>query len=274
MPVPTQTNPARSPVLYLPHGGGPRPLMDDPDHANLTRFLGTVAPRLGTPAAILVISAHWEASVATLTANPQPPLYFDYYGFPPETYTYRYPAPGDPDLAQAIAHRLGQHDIPARLDPQRGYDHGLFVPLLLMYPQARIPCLQLSLLEGLDPARHMALGQAIADLRKQNVLIVGSGLSFHNMQALRSDDPDSKQRAIRFDDWLVETCCAEGLDTATRTRRLLDWAQAPQARFCHPREEHLLPLHVCFGAAGADSQAELVFNDTVIGKRVSGFLWH
>ena len=271
--MPSQADPARAPVLYLPHGGGPRPLMDDPEHASLTRFLRSIAPRLGQPAAILVISAHWEAPVATLTSGAQPPLYFDYYGFPPETYTFRYPAPGDPALAQAVRTRLEQQGIAARLDGQRGYDHGLFVPLMLMYPQARIPCVQLSLLEGLDPARHIALGQAIADLREQNVLIVGSGLCFHNMQAFRSTDPGSRQRAIAFDDWLGETCMADGLSAGERTRRLLDWAQAPQARYCHPREEHLLPLHVCFGAAGPDRRAERVFNDEVIGRRVSGFLW-
>ncbi|WP_020560060.1 DODA-type extradiol aromatic ring-opening family dioxygenase [Thiofilum flexile] len=262
-----------APVLYLPHGGGPLPLLNDPAHAKLTAFLKKIGQELGRPEAILLISAHWEKSQATLTSNPHPALYFDYSGFPPETYEYRYPAPGNPALAQEIETLLQQQGIAAQTDAQRGYDHGLFVPLMLMYPKADIPCVQLSLLGNLNPEQHIALGEAIASLRERNVMVIGSGLSFHNMREFFSRRPESEQKAIEFDHWLVETCTDNKLNYAERRERLVNWTQAPQARFCHPREEHLLPLHVCFGAAGTQSQAELVFNADVAGKRASGFLW-
>ncbi|MEZ5448358.1 MAG: class III extradiol ring-cleavage dioxygenase [Thiolinea sp.] len=153
------------------------------------------------------------------------------------------------------------------------FDHGVFVPLMLMYPQADIPCLQLSLLTSLDPAQHIALGQSIRQIREQNVLVIGSGLSFHNLREFRNAQPEVAKRALDFDHWLIETCTSADLDYATRVKRLTDWTAAPQARFCHPREEHLLPLHVCLGAADETEQAELVFNDEVLGKQVSGFLW-
>lgn len=200
-------------------------------------------------------------------------MIFDYYGFPPESYEFRYPAPGHQALAETIAQLLRDKNIPVALDGERGYDHGTFVPLLLSYPRADIPVVQLSLLNSLDPAAHIALGHAIAPLREQGILILGSGMSFHNMRAFFSPSPTVKQKSETFDNWLVETLTSPALDYAQRAERLAAWSTAPDARFCHPREEHLLPLHVCFGAAQASPVAQHNFGGYLLGTRVSGFLW-
>ncbi|MFW5454852.1 DODA-type extradiol aromatic ring-opening family dioxygenase [Thioalkalivibrio sulfidiphilus] len=259
-------------ILYLPHGGGPLPLMDDPGHAQLTAFLRHIPERLGRPDAILVISAHWETDIPTVTSGPSPALIYDYYGFPEETYQIQYPAPGDPLLADRVCASLSGHGIECRQDDERGFDHGLFIPLMLMYPGAYIPCIQLSLVKGLDPAAHIALGRALSSLLHVNLLVVGSGLSFHNMRALMDPGFGDKHDEQAFHDWLVETCTAPGLSGDERSQRLVIWSQAPGARFCHPREEHLLPLHVCHGMA-ADRPAEVVFDGEVMGRRAVGLLW-
>ncbi|NQT63350.1 MAG: dioxygenase [Candidatus Marinimicrobia bacterium] len=262
------------PVLYLPHGGGPLPLIGDPSHKDVTDFLKNIRSRLGQPEAILVISAHWEESQPTIQTAENPEMLYDYSGFPPETYKITYPAPGQPELAKVIDGELEKAGFKPAMDGQRGFDHGLFIPLKLIFPEADIPCFQISLIKGLDPAQHIALGRALNFLREQNVLIVGSGMSFHNMRALMSGGLSENRPDEIFDDWLVKTCCSEGLTPDERDHELINWSQAPQARYCHPREEHLLPLHVCYGAAGYDSPpAELVFNKTIMGKKVSAFLW-
>ena len=261
-----------SPVLFLPHGAGPLPLLGDPGHAQLVRFLGEIAATLGTPSAILVISAHWEARVATLTGGQQPGLIYDYSGFPEASYSIEYPVPGDPGLAGRLCHLLKDAGIDAGLDAGRGFDHGVFVPLKLMYPEAAIPCVQLSLVRGLDPGLHIRIGRALAALRNENVLIIGSGFSFHNLRAFftgRTAVPDPENDA--FQDWLVATCTRAGLSSTQREQRLSGWADAPHARYCHPRAEHLLPLHVCYGLA--DGPARLVFDAAVLGKRAVGLLW-
>ncbi|MBQ0759091.1 MAG: dioxygenase [Zhongshania sp.] len=261
-----------APVLFIPHGGGPLPLLGDPGHRQLTTFLKSIASELGAPTAIVIVSAHWEGSQATLTGAANPELIYDYYGFPEESYALQYSAVGSPALAETVRELLADAGIPAHIDPVRGYDHGMFVPLTLMYPAADIPCVQLSLLSSLDPAAHIAMGRALSKLREQNILVIGSGLSFHNLRAF--SHADAAVRAEEFDDWLVETCAGVALGASEREQRLINWATAPQARFSHPREEHLLPLHVCFGVAAQHSSvAELVFNDDMMGIRVSGLLW-
>lgn len=261
------------PVVFVPHGGGPMPLLGDASHRELTAFMQQLAQHLPVPRAILVISAHWEEQQAHISSAANPAMIFDYYGFPPESYEFRYPAPGNPSLAETIAQLLRAQNIPVVLDSQRGYDHGTFVPLLLSYPQADIPVVQLSLLHSLDPAAHIALGNAIAPLREQGVLILGSGMSFHNMRAFFSPSPAVKTKSDSFDEWLTETLTDETLDYSQRATRLVDWTRAPEARFCHPREEHLLPLHVCFGAAQASLVAQRNFGGYLLGTKVSGFVW-
>lgn len=234
-------------------------------------FMRKLPNRLRRPQAILVVSAHWEESKATLLGAQNPPMFYDYYGFPQAAYQIQYPAPGSPELAGRIERILESQGIPARLDPARGFDHGLFIPLKMMYPEADIPSLQLSLLRGLNPAAHLALGKALRMLAQENILVIGSGFSFHNMGAFSWEGiaaPDPANDA--FQDWLIETCTGS-FSQSEREQRLLEWHKAPSARYCHPREEHLLPLHVCQGMAG--SPAELVFDDYILGKRAVAFLW-
>lgn len=259
-------------ILYIPHGGGPLPLLGHPGHAELVRFLQEYPETIATPDAIVVVSAHWEEPAVSITAGSSPPLLFDYYGFPPETYEYEYPAPGHPDLAQRVRDLLGNAGLESRLDPARGYDHGVFVPLMLMYPKADIPCIQVSLVSNLDAALHVRLGQALRELRTESILILGSGLSFHNMQAIKSmveGAVDDRNR--EFESWLITTCSDQNLDEADRERLLIEWESAPHGRYCHPREEHLLPLQVCYGIAGR--AANVVFQDRVVGFLTSAYEW-
>jgi aromatic ring-opening dioxygenase catalytic subunit (LigB family) len=255
-------------IVYFSHGGGPLPILGDPGHKAMVDFMRELPSKLRKPDAILVISAHWEESVPTLLGAGNPELFYDYYGFPDEAYEITYPAPGSPELAGRIADLLSKRSIPSRIDPERGYDHGLFIPLKLMYPEADIPSLQLSLVRGLDPAAHLALGGALSGLMSENILIIGSGFSFHNLRAFSweggSEKPDSQNDV--FQKWLIDVCIGP---YAQGERQLIDWEKAPFARYCHPREEHL--LHVCAGMA--EKPAQLVFDDYIFGKRAVAFLW-
>ncbi len=258
-------------IVYFSHGGGPLPILGDASHQAMIDFMRELPSQLRKPEAILVVSAHWEESAATLLGAAAPPMFYDYYGFPEEAYAITYPAPGSPDLAGRIADLLRQHQVPAGIDAHRGFDHGLFIPLKMMYPEAGIPSLQLSLVRGLSPAAHIALGKALRDLMRENLLVIGSGFSFHNMRAFftqRTGAPDPANEA--FQNWLIELCTGP-IPQSERERRLLQWEKAPSARYCHPREEHLLPLHVCLGMA--DKPARVTFDDRILGKRSVAFLW-
>jgi aromatic ring-opening dioxygenase catalytic subunit (LigB family) len=260
----------RMPTVYLPHGGGPCFFM--PDGAMgppgswkpMAGYLAGINANLpSTPKALLVISAHWEAEVPTVVSSTQPPLLYDYYGFPPETYALKWPAPGSPGLATRVQTLLGAAGIASAADGVRGFDHGVFIPLKLAYPEAQIPTVQLSLRAGLDPAEHLAIGRALVPLRDDGVLIVGSGMSYHNMRGFNSGPAglDSK----RFDAWLQHvTSDAQ----PARDAQLTAWVKAPSARACHPREEHLLPLMVAAGAAGAD-RGKAVFSGEALGVQVT-----
>jgi aromatic ring-opening dioxygenase catalytic subunit (LigB family) len=267
-----QTNSeSKAQIVYFSHGGGPLPILGDAGHKKMVDFMTKLPARLKKPEAILVISAHWEESAATLLGAAYPPMFYDYYGFPKEAYDITYPAPGDPALANRIADALNMNNIPARIDLTRGFDHGLFIPLKLMYPQADIPCLQLSLMRGLNPAAHIALGKALREFMNGNILVIGSGFSFHNMRAFSWDGTEEFDPANdAFQNWLIETCTG-AITQAKREERLIAWQQAPSARYCHPREEHLLPVHVCTGMA--DKPASLIFDDMIMGKRSVAFLW-
>lgn len=236
------------PTLYIPHGGGPWPWMagSRSQHASLERYLSILPSRLPErPRTILMVSAHWEETVPTLMSSERPGMLYDYGGFPPHTYEVRYPAPGAPTLVPRVQELLQRAGHAVRLDSDRGYDHGTFVPLALMWPKADIPILQLSLLRGLDPAAHLALGRALAPLRNEGVLIVGSGSSFHNMALI--SNPARGPYSAAFDAWLQATVA--GQVSAERSKALEAWASAPAAHHAHAREEHLLPLMVAVGAA-------------------------
>jgi 4,5-DOPA dioxygenase extradiol len=267
-----QKNPQnQAQIVYISHGGGPLPILGDTSHKAMVNFMLQLPSRLRKPDVILVISAHWEESTATLSGANTPPMLFDYYGFPDEAYSITYPAPGSPALANRIISLLNKNNIPARLDSQRGFDHGLFIPLKLMYPQADIPSLQLSLLRNLNPAEHIAIGKALRELMHENILIIGSGFSFHNMSAFSRRGMNTLDPANdAFQNWLIDVCTGP-ISQSDREQRLIDWKKAPSARYCHPREEHLLPLHVCLGMA--DKPAFTIFDDYILGKRGVAFLW-
>jgi aromatic ring-opening dioxygenase catalytic subunit (LigB family) len=244
----------RLPAIYIPHGGGPWPWVSVgivPDQAwdELKRYLLMLVSGLPErPKAIVVISAHWEERVLTLMSGARPPMLYD-YGFPdPKAYEIQWPAPGDPLLAANVAQLLKAAGFPVAFDEQRGFDHGTFVPLKVAVPEADIPIVQLSLLAGLDPKAHIAIGKALAPLRDQGVLIVGSGSSYHNLRDFGR--PTSREPSRLFDDWLADTVTKP---PSERDALLVNWATAPAARHCHPREEHLIPLHVVAGAGGNDT---------------------
>lgn len=262
------TKQGRMPVIYLPHGGGPWPLMDDPRgmYAGLEAYLRGLLDGLPRrPKAVLMISAHWEEPTPTVMSATAPTMLYDYGGFPAHTYEFEWPGPGDAALAGRVRELLEGAGIDSAADEERGFDHGTFVPMMLIDPEAQMPTVQLSLQRGLDPARHRAIGRALAPLRDEGVLILGSGMSYHNLRAMLGRAPSIAEDSQAFDDWLV----ASAAEPAQRRDAALDdWQGAPKARACHPREEHLLPLMVVAGAAGAD-RGRVSFSDRLLGARVS-----
>ncbi|WBF66098.1 dioxygenase [Desulfovibrio subterraneus] len=259
-------------VLYLSHGAGPMPLLGDAGHAQMLATLQQVAAAMPRPKSIVLMSAHWEEAAPTVTTGTSLPLIYDYYGFPEESYEIAYPAPGAPGLAKACHALLAAEGLSPVADAARGYDHGMFVPLKIMYPEADIPCIQISLVKGLDAGVHLRMGQALAGLADEGVLFVGSGFSFHNMRAFfMQDTPATRAMNEGFDAWLTETCSGGNLAPEERLLRLAGWEEAPHARYCHPREEHLLPLHVCCGIAGGAKATP--FSLELLGKKTSMFLW-
>ncbi|MFP5576903.1 MAG: DODA-type extradiol aromatic ring-opening family dioxygenase [Acidimicrobiia bacterium] len=268
---PAPIDPPPLPSVFIPHGGGPCFFMDwtmgPPDTWDrLAQFLRSFSDRLAVrPDAIVVISGHHEGEVVEVSTAETPSLLFDYYGFPAHTYELRYPAPGSPALGRRIGELLADASILHRLDSQRGFDHGVFVPLLLMYPDADIPVVQVSLRSDLDPGFHLDLGETLAPLRREGTLILGSGLSYHNMAAFMT--PQAADSSSIFDSWLTSACQAP---PQQRRQLLTDWDMAPAARLAHPREEHLLPLMVTAGAGG-DDHGRRVFVDQAMGATISAY---
>lgn len=247
------TRPGRQPAIFISHGGGPWPFVDMPfvpagtlePLARHLRSLVTALP--STPKAALVVSAHWEEPAATLMTSPTPPMLYDYTGYEQKAYELQWPAPGATFLVDRVTSLLSGAGFPTANDPSRGFDHGTFIPLMVAIPAADLPVLQISLLDTLDPTRHIELGRALAPLRDEGVLLLGSGNSYHNMRGF--GHPKSAEPSRRFDTWLVDAMSRE---PSERERLLIDWENAPSARDCHPREEHLLPLHVMAGAGLTD----------------------
>jgi len=248
----------RLPTYFISHGGGPWPWIKDVmpwDMSVLERSLQEMAAEVPTPRAVLVVSGHWEAPEFTVQTHPNPPMVYDYGGFPDFTYSIQYPAPGSPEVAARVSELLSGAGIPVHQDARRGFDHGTFAPLFVMYPQADVPILQLSLRHGYDPAAHLAAGRALAPLRDEGVLIVGSGLSYHNLRLLNAAGSKPSQE---FDRWLDSALRAA---PAERTRALLGWERAPSARICHPAEDHLIPLMVAVGAAEDEAATRTYHED-------------
>lgn len=258
------------PVAFVPHGGGPWPFVKTPfgspaELDGLAAYLRSVrALPKAQPRALLVVSAHWEEAVPTVMTSPRPPMLYDYHGFPPESYEITWPAPGAPEVAARVQALLGAANIPSAANAERGFDHGAFVPLKLTYPGAEIPAVQLSLQRGLDPKTHLAIGRALAPLRDEGVFIIGSGMTYHNLRAF---GPHAAPAAERFDTWLQQAATSPA---AERDRLLAEWASAPAARLAHPREEHLLPLMVIAGAAGAD-RGTVPYSGSILGLKLSAY---
>jgi len=258
------SHPTRLPTYFISHGGGPWPWMKeqmggvyDQLEASLARMPADIGT---TPRAVLMLSAHWEAPEFTVQTSPAPGMLYDYGGFPDFTYRIRYPAPGAPDVAARVREALSAAGIASREDAARGFDHGMFAPMAVIYPRADVPVLQLSLKQGLAPDAHVALGRALAPLRDGGVLVVGSGLSYHNLRAF---GPAAREPSAAFDAWLADTLAIA--DASARTAALAAWERAPAARLAHPREEHLLPLMVALGAAEGEAATRVYHESDFFG---------
>ena len=261
----------RQPSLFIPHGGGPCFFLEPdgscpPAWEPMRDYLASILPSLPErPKAILIVSGHWEEADFTVHSGARPDLLFDYYGFPDHTYLLEWDAPGAPALAARAKGLLEAAGFAVGENDRRGWDHGVFVPMKVAVPDADIPTAQLSLRKDMDAAAHIRAGQALAPLRDEGVLIVGSGMSFHNMRTLGID---VTPQADMFDDAL--SAAVVDPDGERRRARVAAWASLPQARFAHPREEHLIPLMVALGA-GSDDPAGHDLRDHVLGWTVSAF---
>jgi len=254
------------PTYFISHGGGPWPFIKamQVQTRQLAASLQEIAQTLGmTPKAVLMISAHWEAKAFTIMTNPNPPMLYDYHGFPENTYQVQYNAPGAPWLVDRLQTLLTAAGLPVALDASRGFDHGAFVPLFVMYPKANIPIIQLSLQSMLDTAQHIALGRALAPLRDEGILIIGSGLSYHNLRLLGLN---GKVPSAQFDNWLQVTLLKSPTE---RTDQLINWQHAPSARLAHPREDHLIPLMVAVGAAEYENATCCYHEENLFGGIVA-----
>ncbi|MES2298885.1 MAG: class III extradiol ring-cleavage dioxygenase [Pseudomonadota bacterium] len=261
----------RLPTYFLSHGGGPWPYMQEHNggrYDKLAAALADVARQVGAPPkAVLVVSAHWEGRAFLVSGAAQPGMIYDYGGFPEHTYHIVYGAPGAPALAERVAALLGAAGLAAQVDPVRGFDHASYSMLYPIYPQAEVPVVQLSLRSDLDPLAHIEAGRALAALRDEGVLILGSGLSYHNLRAFGAGGRDASHA---FDAWLQRVL--DGPVGVARSAALLAWAEAPAARAAHPREEHLLPLMVAVGAAEHEAGCCVYHEDDFMGAlAVSSF---
>ncbi|CAH1906059.1 Aromatic ring-opening dioxygenase, catalytic subunit, LigB family [Candidatus Nitrotoga sp. HW29] len=262
-------NNTKLPTFFISHGGGPWPYIDDmkKQFAKTARELSQLPANLPCkPKAILVITGHWEESEFTVSTAASPPMRYDYSGFPEHTYQIKYPAPGSPALASRVRELLGQAGISSKKNPHQGFDHGTFVPLFLMYPDANIPVVMLSLKSNYDPLEHIQAGEALKPLRDEGILIIGSGLTYHNMQGFGQVNatPVSEQ----FEQYLNKAISEP--NPVNRAEKLINWETAPVARLAHPREDHLIPLMVVVGAAG-DDVGRRVFVDKVFNVAMASY---
>lgn len=231
----------RQPALFVSHGSPTMPL----EKSAANDFLRGLGATLGRPEAILMVSAHWDTERPAVSGAQQPETIHDFYGFPPELYRLRYPAPGAPRLARRVAGLLGGQGYEVDIDPERGLDHGAWTPLILAYPEADIPVTQFSIQSHLGPAHHVKIGEALRPLRDEGVLIFASGGATHNLRELsrQRGNPVPQQWTAEFNEWLAEALLAR------RTAEVVDYrARAPHAARNHPTDEHLIPLYVALGA--------------------------
>ncbi|TMW67324.1 hypothetical protein Poli38472_012440 [Pythium oligandrum] len=263
----------RQPAVFIPHGGGPRVILGHPGYAELVTWLKAFRKTYlkTTPDAIVIITAHWEENVPTITSAAHPTMLYDYSGFAPEAYQIQYPAPGHPQLAHRIKSLLAEYGLPAKLDSTRGNDHGTFIPMKLMFPEAEVPTVQMSLYDTLDPEQHIKMGEALSSLRDDNILIIGSGLSFHSFKHFFGNKVKANRVSEPFHEFLVDAL-VHTTDPSERRKKMNQWLQAPYAREVHPREEHLMPLFVATGA-GLHEPCQEIYSGLVMDIRTSGFLF-
>lgn len=229
------------PALFVSHGS---PLLAL-EPSTTRDFLGRLGRQLGRPDAIVVLSAHWQAECPTVGAAARPDTIHDFRGFPKALYQLDYPAPGDPVLAGRVLQLLGDAGLSGRADPGRGLDHGAWMPLSMLYPDADVPVLQIALQGSLGPAHHLALGRALRPLREDGVLILGSGSLTHNLAEFRGQPLDSAPEPYvsEFANWVADAVAEDRRDDLVAYRDL-----APHGTRAHPSEEHLLPLFAALGA--------------------------
>jgi aromatic ring-opening dioxygenase catalytic subunit (LigB family) len=261
------------PTLFVSHGGGPWPYIAEmkTQFAETVKSLTHLPKTLPEkPKAILCVTAHWEANEFTVSGAKNPEMIYDYSGFPEHTYHIKYPAPGSPEVASRVHQLLSDAKIPNHIDPNYGFDHGTFVPMTVMYPEADIPVVSMSIKSNYSPEDHLKMGEALRPLRNEGILIIASGLSYHNMRGFGTSGADlvSKQ----FGHWLEDTVTEK--DFEKRKQLLRDWQKAPAARLAHPREDHLVPLMVAVGAAGPDAGhvefVDHVFDVDMVSYRFGG----
>ncbi|BAV76458.1 dioxygenase [Pseudomonas chlororaphis subsp. aurantiaca] len=252
------------PSLFISHGSPMLALEPGASGPALARL----AAELPRPKAIVVVSAHWESQDLRVSSNPQPQTWHDFGGFPAALFAVQYPAPGQPELAEQVAQLLRADGLPAQLDDQRPFDHGVWVPLSLMYPQADIPVVQVSLPSRMGPALQTQVGHALSSLRQQGVLLIGSGSITHNLRELDwHAGPESVEPwAKAFRDWMIEKLAANDEAALHDYRR-----QAPNAVRSHPSDEHLLPLYFARGAGGDFSIAHQGFTMGALGMDIYRF---
>jgi len=229
-----------------------------PGFENLERSLKNIPSQLPIrPKAVLVMSGHWEENDFTVMSNPRPKMLYDFGGFPEFTYKIQYPAPGHPELAAEVQKLIRGAGINANSDPERGFDHGTYSTLYPMYPKADVPVVQLSVRSDYDPEIHIRVGRALAPLREQGVLIIGSGSSYHNLRLPK----DRIEQSRSFDRWLQDKILS--MTGKERNADLIGWEQAPAARSAHPQEDHLMPLMFAVGAAENEA-ASLIYHEMLI----------
>ena len=247
-------------VIYLSHGGGPLPLLDKEGHKAMHDYYKTYA-KDKHPRAIIIISAHYETDEFTVVTNHSDKLLFDYYGFPEISYTYTYNPPIDEEVNKEVLRALKESNIPVT-ESKRDLDHGVFIPLMIMFEEANIPVVQISLKRNLSPKDHIQLGEALGKI--DDVLIIGSGSSYHNLRAYLDDSINEKKKNDEFHNELIKVVTND-IPEADREQRLIYWKRLPHALHIHPREEHLIPLHVCYGVK--KSKGKVLFDNDIFNKR-------
>ncbi|CUG88855.1 aromatic ring-opening dioxygenase, LigB subunit, putative [Bodo saltans] len=237
------------PVVFLNHGGGPLPVLNDPQHKPLIAawktIIGSLLEKYGTPKAIAVVSAHYEANQPSIGGAAAPKMLYDYGGFPAESYKLQYSAPGAPDIAKRMVESLNAAGLQGNLDAQRPYDHGVFVPLMVLFPDANIPVIPISVLNSQNGAEHIAMGRALSEFRKEGVLFLGSGSSMHNFKYFFSNGVYGTE----FNNALTKVLADPTLTAEGRLERMKDVRAFPGVAEAHPEGgfEHLMPLLTCVG---------------------------